>query len=350
MTSPVLSCRDVSKAFGAVQAVRRATLHLEPGEILAILGDSGCGKTTLLRLIAGFEYLDSGVIEIKGRRVSQSAAHVAPERRSVGLVFQEYALFPHLTVGQNVGFGLRKLSGELRQERLRQVLDLVQLARLEHSYPHELSGGQQQRVALARTLAPRPITMLLDEPFSNLDAQMATRMRQQVEAILRAGEIATVLVTHNRQEAFAMADRIAVMNAGHIDQIDTPARMYSSPATAFVARMTRTCDLLPGRYSCGVAYGDAGALPVTGPVRTLEENAAVDVLVHLDDFRAVPDEDGACVVSSSEYLGDRVVLYVETPSGFTIRCSHTLDEQIEPATRVTLHSRRSGPFIAFQRE
>ena len=266
------------------------------------------------------------------------------------MVFQEYALFPHLTVGQNVEFGLRKLPGGLRQQRLRQVLDLVQLARLEHSYPHELSGGQQQRVALARTLAPRPVTMLLDEPFSNLDAQMATRMRQQVEAILRAGETATVLVTHNRQEAFAMADRIAVMNAGHIDQIDTPAKIYSSPATAFVARMTRTCDLMPGRHSCGVAYSDAGALPVTCPRSTLEDNAFVDVLVHLDDFRAAPDKDGACVVRSSEYLGDRVVLYVQTPSGFTIRCSHPLDEQIEPATRVTLHSRRNGPFIAFQRE
>ncbi len=350
MTSPVLSCRDVSKSFGVAQAVRRATLHLQQGEVLAILGDSGCGKTTLLRLIAGFEYLDSGAIEINGRQVSGAAVHVAPERRNVGMVFQEYALFPHLTVGKNVEFGLRKLPSDQREARLRQVLDLVQLERLEQSYPHELSGGQQQRVALARTLAPRPVTMLLDEPFSNLDAQMATRMRRQVEAILRAGEIATVLVTHNRQEAFAMADRIAVMNAGHIDQIDTPTKMFSSPATAFVARMTRTCDLLPGRHSSGVAHVEVGALPVIDPGRPLEEDASVDVLVHPEDFRAASDENGDCVVGSSEFLGDRVMLYVQTVSGFTVRCSHTLDEQIEPGTRVSLHSRRIGPFIAFQRE
>ena len=350
MTSPVLSCREVCKSFGDVQAVRRATLHLEPGEILAILGDSGCGKTTLLRLMAGFEYLDSGVIEINGRQVSGAATHVAPERRNVGMVFQEYALFPHLTVDENVEFGLRKLPSDQRKARLRQVLDLVQLERLAHSYPHELSGGQQQRVALARTLAPRPVTMLLDEPFSNLDAQMATRMRRQVEAILRAGEIATVLVTHNRQEAFAMADRIAVMNAGHIDQIDTPAKIFGSPSTAFAARMTRTCDLVPCRHSGGVAYGEAGELPVTGPGRPLEEDAGVDVLVHPDDFRAVPDDEGACIVTASEFLGDRVVMYLQTASGLTVRCSHTLDEQIEPGTRVSLHSRRIGPFIAFPRE
>ena len=349
MTSPVLSCRDVSKSFGAVQAVRRATLRLQQGEILAILGDSGCGKTTLLRLIAGFEYLDSGAIEINGQQVSGAAAHVVPERRNVGMVFQEYALFPHLTVGKNVEFGLRKLPADQRKARLRQVLDLVQLERLEHSYPHELSGGQQQRVALARTLAPRPVMMLLDEPFSNLDAQMTTRMRRQVEAILRAGEIATVLVTHNRQEAFAMADRIAVMNAGRIDQIDTPAKIFSSPATAFAARMTRTCDLLPGRHSGGVAYGDAGALPVVSPGGSLAEDAGVDVLVHPDDFKAAPDDDGDCIVSSAEFLGDRVVVYVQTASGFTVRCNHTIDDQVEPGTRVSLRSRRVGPFIAFQR-
>ena len=350
MTSPVLSCRDVSKAFGDVQAVRRATLNLEPGEILAILGDSGCGKTTLLRLMAGFEYLDSGVIEIDGQQVSGTAVHVAPERRNVGMVFQEYALFPHLTVGKNVEFGLRRLPPDQRNVRLREVLDLVQLERLAHSYPHELSGGQQQRVALARTLAPRPVTMLLDEPFSNLDAQMATRMRRQVEEILRAGEIATVLVTHNRQEAFAMADRIAVMNAGHIDQIDTPAKIFSSPATAFAARMTRTCDLMRGRYSGGTAQVEIGALPVVSSGRPLEEGADVDVLVHPEDFSAVPDDGGVCVVSSSEFLGDRTVLYVQTASALTVRCSHTLDELIEPGMRVSLRSRRNGPFIAFRRE
>ena len=242
---PVVECSGVTKRYGAVAAVEGLSFALQPGEILSILGPSGSGKTTVLRLIAGFESPDRGEIRIQGRVVSGAAVHVPPNRRNVGMVFQEYALFPHLTVAQNVSFGLRRMSREEREQRLAEVLALAGLDGLEQRYPHELSGGQQQRVALARTIAPRPITVLLDEPFSNLDAGMRRRLRQEVADILRAHTIATVFVTHDREEAFAMADRVAVMNEGHLEQLDTPDRIYHAPATPFVAQLAGTCDFLP---------------------------------------------------------------------------------------------------------
>ena len=224
---PVVRCSGVTKRYGAVAAVEGLSFALQPGEILSILGPSGSGKTTVLRLIAGFESPDRGEIQIQGRVVSGPAVHVPPNRRNVGMVFQEYALFPHLTVAQNVSFGLRRMSRQERGRRLAEVLALARLGGLEERYPHELSGGQQQRVALARTIAPRPVTVLLDEPFSNLDAGMRRRLRQEVTDILRAHTIATVFVTHDREEAFAMADRIGVMNDGHLEQLDTPDRIYT---------------------------------------------------------------------------------------------------------------------------
>ena len=231
MSGYIVECTDVTKRFGSVLAVDGLGFVLGPGEILSILGPSGSGKTTMLRLIAGFESLDTGEISVQGKLVSAPTVHSPADRRSVGMVFQEYALFPHLTVAQNVSFGLQELRSRERRTRLTEVLELVRLAGLEDRFPHELSGGQQQRVALARTLAPRPVTVLLDEPFSNLDAGMRSEMRREVESILRENSIATVFVTHDREEAFAMADRIGVMKDGHLDQLDTPDVVYHSPAT-----------------------------------------------------------------------------------------------------------------------
>ena len=251
MTTPVVELADVTKRFGEVVAVDGVTLELIQGETVSILGPSGCGKTTLLRLIAGFERVDAGEVRIEGRPVSLVNSHVQPENRNVGMVFQDYALFPHLTVGQNVSFGLGKLSREEGRRRLSEVLELVRLGDLEDRYPHELSGGQQQRVALARTLAPKPVTLLLDEPFSNLDANMRVEMRQEVDAILRESGSTTVFVTHDREEAFAMADRVGVMQHGRMEQTDTPDALYHEPATPFVAQASGICDFY--RVRCRTA-------------------------------------------------------------------------------------------------
>ena len=349
MSEPVVQCAGVTKRYGDVLAVVDVSFELGPGEILSILGPSGCGKTTLLRLIAGFEVADSGDIGIQSRLVSGRSVHVPPDRRNVGMVFQEYALFPHRTVAQNVAFGLQQLSNGERQRRLAEVIELVRLSGLETRYPHELSGGQQQRVALARTLAPRPITVLLDEPFSNLDAHMRREMRQEVESILRENQIATVFVTHDREEAFAMADRIGVMRDGHLDQLDKPDVIYHSPATPFVARMAGTCDFLYGEVHDGMATTELGRLPCNTSNGTLPEQAGVDLLVYPDDFRVVPDPDGQCVIRSREFRGDETMLVVALPSGATLRCRQRSYSAFAPGTRATLVAETSTPFLAFER-
>ena len=349
MNGPLLQCVDVTKRYGDMLAVDNVSLELEPGEILSILGPSGCGKTTLLRLIAGFENLDSGEINIQGKRMSGQSNHVSPDRRNVGMVFQEYALFPHMTVAQNVSFGLQRASRNERRQRLTEVFELVRLTGLESRYPHELSGGQQQRVALARTLATRPVAMLLDEPFSNLDTRMGMEMRQEVEAILRGNNIATVFVTHNREEAFAMSDRIAVMNKGRIDQIDSPDAIYQSPKTAFVAQMTGTCDFLSGRFHDGVAVTEIGKLRCVSNNGTLDDGCELELLVHPDDFRVVPDPNGSSEILSREFRGDETMLVVRTPSGDTLRCRQRSYSQVTPGTKVSLIPIQEAPFLVFRR-
>ena len=349
MSALVVECIDATKRFDDVLAVDGVSLALEEGEILSILGPSGCGKTTLLRLFAGFETLDEGEIRIRERLVSAPSFHLPPEQRNVGMVFQEYALFPHLSVAQNVLFGLTRLPGEQGRKRLAEVLQLVRLTGLEERYPHELSGGQQQRVALARTLAPRPVTVLLDEPFSNVDATLRADMRREVEAILRENHITTVFVTHDREEAFAIADRIAVMSDGRIDQIDTPDVLYHAPATRFVARMSGMCDFLGGEVRDGRVVTDLGRLAREGNDEEYPDGTPLDLLVRLDDFQVAPHPQGNSVVVSREFRGDEIILGVETPSGARLRCRRHHYSTLPPGTRVTLFPTRAAPFVAFRR-
>ena len=349
MSAAVVQCAEATKRFGNTLAADRVSFSLQPGEILAILGPSGCGKTTVLRLIAGFETLTEGEIVIKGRSVSTPSRQVPPERRGVGMVFQEYALFPHLTVARNIAFGLGGLPDQERRRRLGEVMDLVRLTGLEQRYPHELSGGQQQRVALARTLAPRPVTILLDEPFGSLDTTMRAEMRREVGEILRRNEITAVFVTHDREEAFVMADRVAVMRDGRLDQIDTPADLYNSPATQFVAQISGTCDFLSGEVRNGRIITELGPLSAEVRPNDAPDGTPVDVAVRPDDVQLAPDPNGDSVVVAREFRGDEVILVVATPSGATLRCRRHHYSTLPTGTRVTLFPVRGAPFVAFTR-
>lgn len=347
MTAPVVECVDVSKSFGGMTAADRVSFTLEPGEILSILGTSGCGKTSVLRLIAGFEAPDEGEIRIEGRVVSADHTLVPPEKRGVGMVFQEYALFPHMTVLQNIAFGLANISEQERHNRLSELLELVRLTGLERRYPHELSGGQQQRVALARTLAPKPVTLLLDEPFSNVDATMRADLRHEVNTILRESHITTMFVTHEREEAFAMADRVAVMSNGKFDQIDTPDTLYHAPATKSVASMVGTCDFLEGVVSGGRIQTELGSLGWEPNGHDYADGTPVDVLVRLDDFQIAPDPKGTSIVTSREFRGDEIILVVRTPSGAELRCRRHHYSTLPPGTSITLFPTKASPFVAF---
>ena len=349
MTGPVVACSGVSKSYGGVVAVEEVDLRLEPAEILSILGPSGCGKTTLLRLIAGFEAVDGGEITIHGRPVSSPAVHDSPDLRNVGMVFQENALFPHLTVAQNVSFGLRDLPRTERDRRLAEVLEVVRLRGKEARYPHELSGGEQQRVAVARTLAPRPVVMLLDEPFSNLDATMRSELREEVEHILRSNDVAAVFVTHDREEAFAMADRIAVMRAGRFEQTGSPDVIYRAPETPFVATISGISDLLPGVVRDGRVVTDIGKFAWTNEGSPYAEGTEVELVVQADDFQVFPDANGKSVLASREFRGDETILRVRIPSGKQLRCRQRPVSTLATGDRVTLALSRPSPFVAFQR-
>ena len=241
---PVLTLRRLRKTFGATVAVDDLSLDVTRGELVCLLGPSGCGKTTTLRMVAGFVTPTSGEVLIKGAPVVQ----LPPYRRDTGMVFQHYALFPHLTVQENVGFGLRSLGVPRaeREARVREMLAMVEMVALAERLPRELSGGQQQRVALARALALRPAVLLLDEPLSNLDAQLRVRMREEIRGLIRRLTMTTLFVTHDQEEALVLADRIVVMNRGAVEQVGSPDAVYETPATRFVAEFIGLANLLEG--------------------------------------------------------------------------------------------------------
>ena len=347
MSDPVIECRGATKSYGGSPAVDCVSFALYPGEILSILGPSGSGKTTTLRLITGLESPDDGEISIRGKVVSGPSVHVPPDRRNVGMVFQEYALFPHKTVAENVTFGLHRLAGRDRERRLAEMIDLVRLHGLEGRYPHELSGGQQQRVALARTIAPRPIAVLLDEPFSNLDVAMRREMRRELVGILRENGIATILVTHDREEAFAIADRIGVMRDGRLEQMAAPDVIYHAPATPFVAKMAGTSDFISAEVHDGLAVTEVGRLPFMSSNGILSDGSRIVLLVHLDDFQVIPHDEGSSTVRAREFLGDSTVLEVELPSGATLRCRQRSYSILAPGARVALVPETAKAFLAF---
>ena len=276
--SPLLEVAGLAHAYGSHQVVRGLSFSLASGAIGCLLGPSGCGKTTVLRCIAGFEDAQRGSIRINGREVSGAGAAVPPEKRRIGMVFQDYALFPHLRVRDNIGFGLRAPAG--RDARIAELAALVGLAATLDKYPHEISGGQQQRVALARALAPRPDLLLLDEPFSNLDVDLRERLSAEVREIIKASGATAILVTHDQQEAFAMADEIGVLHHGRIQQWDSAYNLYHRPANRFVADFVGQGVFLPATsINSHQLEIELGVLRGSAP----HGNAGLEVLLRPDD-------------------------------------------------------------------
>jgi iron(III) transport system ATP-binding protein len=329
----MICCHGVAKRFGAVQAVDHAQLCVERGEFVALLGPSGCGKTTLLRLIAGFEEPETGTVELAGRLVAGDGAWVPPERRKVGMVFQDYALFPHLTVAENVGFGLPRKE---RKTRVPAVLALVDLCGLGGRYPHELSGGQQQRVALARALAPRPELVLLDEPWSNIDPHLRATMRDELARILRAIDVTVVLVTHDREEAFSLADRIALMRNGAVVQEGTPEEVYTAPATRWAAEFVGAGNFLPGRLANGVVETPVGLFPAQNGNGASD----VEVLIRPELLELEPDPTGAGEVIGREFRGHDV-FYRVLLDGVELVSQRPSNEEVPLGARVRLRPHAS---------
>jgi iron(III) transport system ATP-binding protein len=328
MRDPMIAVEGVSKRFGAVAAVDRATITVGRGEFVALLGPSGCGKTTLLRLVAGFESPDEGRVAIAGRAVT-GRAWVPPERRDVAMVFQDYALFPHLTVAENVGFGLPR---RRRAGRVPEVLALVGLDGLGRRYPNELSGGQQQRVALARALAPEPAVVLLDEPWSNIDPLLRASMRGELAGILRAADATVLLVTHDREEAFSVADRIALMHDGRIEQTGTPEEVYYEPSSRWSAEFVGALNLLAARLVDGRAETSFGSFPAHGA----NGDASVEVLVRPELLELVADESGDGEVVAREFRGHDVFYRVRLADGTLVCSQRPSTEDVPLGTRVAL--------------
>lgn len=266
---PLLSISNITKRFAhnLPPVVEDLCFEVYTGEIFALLGPSGCGKTTTLRLIAGFERADAGEICVDGQCFEGAKTHLPPEARDIGIVFQEYALFPHLNVLQNVAFGLKKLPAKLRDERVMTVLEMVGMTVFKDRKPHQLSGGQQQRIALARSIAPSPKLILLDEPFSNLDASMRHSTREEIRGLLKDAGMSAVFVTHDQEEALCFADRLAVMQDGCIEQIGTPETVYHRPQTPFVADFLGMTNLIPGEAAGNCAETPLGRFQITPSAR-----------------------------------------------------------------------------------
>ncbi len=301
--------------YGGKSVVSELSFTLAPGEIGCLLGGSGCGKTTVLRAIAGFEPLQGGRIALNGHWVADANWQLAPERRQIGMVFQDYALFPHMTVANNVGFGLREWGSVDKGRRIDEMLELVGLSDAGKRYPHQLSGGQQQRVALARALAPGPTVLLMDEPFSNLDVELRERLSIDVHNILKETGTTGLLVTHNQQEAFAMADRVGVMVDGQLQQWASPYALYHEPATRHIATFVGDGVFLPARVSgqnC-VSF-ELGELCRIQPL-DVAMDSDVDVLIRPDDIQHDDSSPVRAKVLERVFRGAAFLYTLELPSG-----------------------------------
>jgi iron(III) transport system ATP-binding protein len=315
--APALVLDGVTKRYGATVAADAVDLTAAPGELVTLIGPSGCGKSTTLRLVAGLERPDGGTIKIAGEVVADRRHFQQPERRRVGLVFQDHALFPHLDVAQNVAFGIDSLPRAERRARVAEVLDLVRLGHLAGRYPHELSGGEQQRVALARALAPRPAVVLLDEPFSSLDESLRAQVRADTVAVLRETGTTGMLVTHDQTEALSVGDRVFVMRGGRVEQADTPERVFEQPASRFVASFMGDADFLPAHVRDALLTCEIGVVSTVPGWANCDLD--VDVVLRPHEVGLTIDPESAARVVAVEYHGAFVLHTVRLGSGATLR-------------------------------
>ena len=310
-----LTVEGIEQAYGDNRVLKDLSFRIPAGAIGCLLGPSGCGKTTALRCIAGFESVQAGRILLNGEVLSSPGSTVPPEKRGLGMVFQQYALFPHLDVAANVGFGLRGLKGAEKQRRVAEVLDIVGLGGRENLFPDELSGGQQQRVALARALAPRPGLLLMDEPFSSLDTGLRVRLGTEIRDILKQQGITALLVTHDQAEAFAVADEIGVMREGRLEQWDTAYNLYHRPASRFVAEFVGEGCFVPGEaIGDGTVQIELGRLEPTEPM-SLAAAQSVDVLLRPDDIVHDDDSSQTATVLRKAFRGAAILYTLGLPSG-----------------------------------
>ncbi len=377
-SSPILEIENITKKFTAQEfaAVDNVSLTLEPGELLGLLGPSGCGKTTLLRIIAGFEKVSQGKIFLHGTLVSDRYTTIPPEKRHTGMVFQDYALFPHLTVEKNITFGLKgknnnrhkfkgvnRLSDSEIKQRANFVLDLVGLWGLGNRYPHELSGGQQQRVALARALAPQPDLILLDEPLSNLDVQVRHRLREEIRRILKAAGTSAIFVTHDREEALAISDKIAVMRNGRIEQMGTPEEIYTQPSSRFVAEFVTQANFLPAKRDGKLWRTEIGEFEISfnsdeakSAIAIGEELCNLDstkiqsldraeLMLRQEDIVLTPDSNSSVVVKERQFLGREYHYCLETPSGKRLHARTNIRNAVPIGTKVNLSFMGEPPLI-----
>ncbi|WP_417750476.1 ABC transporter ATP-binding protein [Salinibaculum salinum] len=322
----VLELDGVTKEFGLEAAVEDLSLSVDDGELLTFLGPSGCGKTTTLRLIAGLTEPTTGTISIAGEPVAGDGTFVAPEDRDVGLVFQNFALFPHLDVAENIAFGIADWSKADREDRVDELLELVGLEDHREKMPSQLSGGQQQRVALARSLAPEPDVLLLDEPFSNLDIRLRVEMREEVREILKEAGVTAISVTHDQEEALSISDRVAIMNDGHLEQVGKPETVFENPESKFVASFLGRASFLTGRVRGDIVETTLDTLSteqINGPLSAYD-GAQIDVLVRPDDLEATPVEENLADghIVHRQYNGPNFVYRVELNDGGVVRCLH----------------------------
>ena len=334
MAASGVTATGISKRFGSVEVLHDVDLDVAPGSVVALLGPSGCGKTTLLRILAGLERPEAGEVRLGDRVVTGPGVWVPPEKRRIGMVFQDGALFPHMSVERNVGYGISRRDPD-RASRIVEALELVGLQGLGDRVPGTLSGGQQQRVALARALAPRPTALLLDEPFSNLDTSLRVQVRAEVHALLLDLGITSVFVTHDQDEAFVLGDRVAVMSGGRIVQAATPSELYARPVSPWVATFVGDANLVSGEASGERVDTVLGSIPLAEPTR-----GPVQVLVRPESVALEPGEGG--VVEVVEYYGHDCLYVVRTDDGAAVRSrAAAAAPALHRGDRVTL--RYAGP-------